>query len=127
LNINSKFETQNHDNSSFDNFNSESEEKNYTPIDSMIHNFLEVLKIMDYDNTIYYIAPGKHFHPLSLFKDKHLEEQNFPTLFYGHPRYFFESFSYQQIVQWELLHKSRDFSTNISNHFSKLLKFPSKK
>jgi hypothetical protein len=67
LNINSNFETQNHDNSSFNNSNSENEEKNYMPIDSMIHNFLEAPKIMDYENTIYYIAPRKHFHPLSLF------------------------------------------------------------
>jgi hypothetical protein len=71
LNINLNFETQNHDNSSFDNSNFESEENNYTPINSMIHIFLEFSKIMDYENTIYYIAPGKHFQPLSLFKDKH--------------------------------------------------------
>jgi hypothetical protein len=49
----------------------------------MIHNFLHAPKIMDYENTIYYIAPSPNFHPLGLFKDKHLEEQNFPTLFYG--------------------------------------------
>jgi hypothetical protein len=41
----------------------------------VVHNFLEGPKIMDYDNII--------FHPLDLFKDKHLEELNFPTLFYG--------------------------------------------
>jgi hypothetical protein len=31
----------------------------------------------------------------------------------------FEGFSYQQIAQWELFHKSKDFSTNISNLFFK--------
>jgi hypothetical protein len=67
LNINSNFETQNHDNSSFDNSNSENEKKHYKSIDSMIYVFLEAPKIMDYDNTIYYIAPCKHFHPVSLF------------------------------------------------------------
>jgi len=33
-------------------------------------------------------------------------------LFYDQPQQFLEGFSYQQIVQWELLHKSKDFSTN---------------
>jgi hypothetical protein len=51
--INSNFETQNHDNSSFDNFISKIEEKHCTPIDSMIRNFLEAPKVMDYENTIY--------------------------------------------------------------------------
>jgi hypothetical protein len=49
----------------------------------MIHNFLEAPKIMGYENTIYSITSSQHFHPLSLFKDKHLEKLNFPTLFYG--------------------------------------------
>jgi hypothetical protein len=49
----------------------------------MIHNFLEAPKIMDYDSIIYFIAANQHFHPLSLFKNKHLEKLNFPTLFYG--------------------------------------------
>jgi hypothetical protein len=34
---------------------------------------------------IYLIASNQAFHPLALFKDKHLEELNFPTLFCGHP------------------------------------------
>jgi len=38
-------------------------------------------------------------------------------LFYGQPRQFFEGFSYQKIVRWELLHKFGDFSTNILNLF----------
>lgn len=45
--------------------------KKNTPIDSMIDNFLEAPKIMDYENTIYDIAPRKHFHPLSLFQNKY--------------------------------------------------------
>jgi hypothetical protein len=40
---------------------------------------------MDYKNTIYFIAPNQNFHPLGLFKDKHLEKLNFPTLLYGQP------------------------------------------
>jgi hypothetical protein len=70
---------------------------------------------MDYKNIIYSIAPSQNFHLLSLFKDKHSKKLNIPTLFYGQPQQIFEGFSYQQIVQWELLHKYGDFSTNISN------------
>ncbi len=72
---------------------------------------------MDYENTIYSIVPSQNFHPLSFFKDKQSKELNFPTLFYGQPWQFFKTFSYQQIVQWELLHKFGDFSTNIFNLF----------
>jgi hypothetical protein len=52
---------------------------------------------------------------------------NFPTLFYMQPQQFSKGFSYQQIVQWELLYKSGVFPTNILNMFLKLLKFTSKK
>jgi len=64
----------------------------------MIHNFLNVPKLMNYENDIYFNAPNKKFHPLGLFKDKHLKELSFPTLFYGQFYQFFEIFSYQQIV-----------------------------
>jgi hypothetical protein len=40
----------------------------------MIHNFLDAPKIIDYENTIYSIAPSQKFHPLGLFKDKHSKE-----------------------------------------------------
>ncbi len=33
----------------------------------MIHNSLDVKKIMDYENIIYFIAPSQNFHPSSLF------------------------------------------------------------
>ncbi len=91
------------------------------PIDSMTHNFLHASKINDYENIIYSIAPSQDFHPLGLFRDNHLEELNFPTLFYGHPQSLTISkkLSYQQITQWELLHKSTYFSINISNLFLK--------
>jgi hypothetical protein len=56
------------------------------PIDSMIHNFLNVSKNNDYKKIIYFIAPCQDFHPLGLFRDNHLKELNFPTLFYGHPQ-----------------------------------------
>jgi len=46
----------------------------------------------------------QNFHPLCLFKDKHSKEQKISTLFYSQPQQIFEGFSYQQIIQWELLH-----------------------
>jgi len=49
---------------------------------------------MDYESTIYYIAPSQYFHPLGLFKSKHSKELNFSTLFYGQLQQFFEGFSY---------------------------------
>jgi hypothetical protein len=38
-------------------------------------------------------------------------------LFYEQLGPFYEGFSYQQIIQWELVHKIGDFSTNILNLF----------
>jgi hypothetical protein len=57
----------------------------YIPTNSMIYKFLNAPKIMDYENIIYFIAPSQKFHPLSLFKNKHSKELNFPTLFYMQP------------------------------------------
>jgi hypothetical protein len=51
----------------------------------MIHNFLDAPKIMDYENTIYSIAPSQNFQPLDLFKNEHSKKKKFPTLFYGQP------------------------------------------
>jgi hypothetical protein len=52
---------------SYDNSNFNNEELYCTPIDSMIHNFLEAPKIMDYENIMYIIAASQHFHLLGLF------------------------------------------------------------
>jgi hypothetical protein len=57
---------------SFDNVYSDSEKLHCTPIDLMIHNFLEAPKIMDYESIIYSITSSQHFHLLSLFLNKHL-------------------------------------------------------
>jgi hypothetical protein len=83
INLGSQIPTYN--NASSDNYDSNNEKKHCTPIDSMTHNFLNVLKIMDYENTIYFIAPSQDFHPLGLFKDKHSKELNFLALFYKQP------------------------------------------
>jgi hypothetical protein len=47
----------NYNNASF-NFNNEG---HYVQIDSMIHNFLDALKIMDYENIIYLLPQVKTF------------------------------------------------------------------
>jgi hypothetical protein len=69
----------------YNNASSNNEEIHHTPIGSMIHNFLDALKIMDYENIIYYIASNQNFRRLGLFKYKHLKELSFSTLFYGQP------------------------------------------
>ncbi len=87
LHINSKFQIPTYNNARFDNFNFDNEKMHYTPTNLMIHNFLNVPKIMDYEyTTTYFVAPIQNFHPLRLFKVKHLEELNFSTLFYGQPQ-----------------------------------------
>jgi hypothetical protein len=60
----------------------------------MIYKFLDILEIMNYDNTTYCITSNQKFYPLGLFKNKHSKEQNFRMLFYGQPPQFFEGFSY---------------------------------
>jgi hypothetical protein len=69
-----------------------------------------------------FYCPNKKIHLLGLLKNKHYEEINFPTLLYGQPQQFYEGFSYQQIIQWELLYKIGDFSTNILIFVSKVAK-----
>jgi hypothetical protein len=84
-----------YNNASFDNSNSNNEKIQYRPIDSIIHIFLDVSKIMDYENIMYFIAPSQNFHPLGLFKDNISKIKKFPTLFYWQPRQFSKGFSYQ--------------------------------
>jgi hypothetical protein len=91
--INSNFQIPTYNNARFDNFDFNNEKMHYTPTNLMIHKFLEVSKIMDYENTtIYFVAPNQNFHPLGLFKIKHLKELKFSTLFYGQFRQFFKVF-----------------------------------
>jgi hypothetical protein len=58
LHMNSKFQIIIYNNASSDNSDSDNEKKHCTPIDSMINNFLHAPKRMDYENTIYSIAPN---------------------------------------------------------------------
>jgi hypothetical protein len=84
LHMNSNFQMPTHNNASFVN-TFDNEKIDCTSTYSMIHKFLDTLKIMDYENTIYYITPNQNFHPLRLFKNKHSNELKFSTLFYGQP------------------------------------------
>ncbi len=61
--MNSKSQTSANNNASSNNFDFENEKIHCTPTDSMIHNLL----IMNYENTIYLIAPNQNFHLLNLF------------------------------------------------------------
>ncbi len=58
LHVNLKSQIPAYNNASSDNFDSDNEKIHCTPIDSMIHNFLDAPKIMDYENTIYFITPS---------------------------------------------------------------------
>jgi len=68
LHMNSKSQMFTYNNASFDNFDFDNEKIHCTSIDSMIHNFLDVPKIMDCENIIYFIAPSQNFHLFDLLK-----------------------------------------------------------
>ena len=91
--------------------------------ETIVHGFGQSHLIDDLDTSIIQIAPSEGFHPLGIFHDKFSEELNFPTLFYGYsqPTDVLDHFSYQNISQWELLHRSNDFSTHITNIFFKAI------
>ncbi len=92
LHMNSKSQILTYNNISFDNFDFDNEKIYCTPTNSMIHDFLNAPKIMDYENTIYSITPSQNFHPLFLFKDQHSKELKFSTIFYGQCRQIFQHF-----------------------------------
>ena len=100
------------DNSNEDNFEDECED---FPSETLVHNFLDLDKIYDFGSLIS-IAPYQEYFPLGIFKNKYSEELNYPILFYGHLRdERFKKLSYHEIANWEILHKSHDFDTNIQN------------
>jgi hypothetical protein len=99
----------------------DNESESEIPTETLIHGFTESQHIHDLQDKIIELAPVEGKHPLGIFKDKYAEEMNFPTLFYGNPHDddITKRFSYQKIVQWELLHASRDFSYHTTNLFFK--------
>jgi hypothetical protein len=88
-----------------------------------VHGFTDSQCIRDLQDKIVEIAPTEGQRPLGIFKDKFVEEMNFPTLFYGDPcaTDIIKRFSYHKIVQWELLHSSGDFPCHITNLFFKIM------
>ncbi len=59
--MNSESQNPTDNNASFDNSNFDNEKIHCTPIDSMINIFSNVPKIMNHENTMYFIAPNKNF------------------------------------------------------------------
>jgi hypothetical protein len=82
VHINSEYRIPSYNNASSNNFDFDNEKIHYTSTNSMINNFLNAPKIMDYENTMFSGSPNQKFHLLSLFKTKHSKELNFPTLIY---------------------------------------------
>jgi hypothetical protein len=79
--MNSKSQILTDYNASSNNYNFDNEKIHCTLTNLMIHNFLDALNIMDYENIIYSIALSQNFHPFNLFTDKHLETLNFQHCF----------------------------------------------
>jgi hypothetical protein len=98
-------------------FDTSDESENQRPVEILIHGFTDSKSIHDLQDKIVEIAPAEGQRPLGIFKDKFIEEINFPTLFYGDPRPsdITERFNYHKIVRWELLLSSGDFSCHITN------------
>jgi len=91
--MNSKSQILTYNNISFDNFDFDNEKIHCTPTKSMIHEFLNAQKIMDYENIIYYIAPSQNFCPLFLFKYQHSKELIFQHYFKGNVNKFLNIFN----------------------------------
>jgi hypothetical protein len=66
-------------------FDTSDESKNETPAETLVHGFTDSQCIRDLQDKIAKIAPAEGQRPLGIFKNKFVEEMNFPTLFYGDP------------------------------------------
>ena len=89
-----------------------------------MHGLIESQHIYDLKDKIIELAPAEGQRPLGIFKDKYAEEMNFPTLFYGNAcdDDMTNRFSYQKIVQLELLQASGDFQYHTTNFFFKTMR-----
>ena len=68
--------------------------------DTMVQNLLSSEQIYAYFKKTIVVAPRQDSKPLGLFYDEYSEEFNFPTLFFGQPRYKINiKFSYQKLAQ----------------------------
>lgn len=90
----------------------------------MVYGFIESCQIHDLQDRIFEVAPTEGHKPLGIFKDKFAEEMTSPTLLFGNKcdDDITKRISYQNIVQWELLHYSGDFSYHITNLFFKTMR-----
>ncbi len=76
------------------------------------------------DENVIIVALSQDHKALELFQDPNNEECNYPTLFFGILRKpsILAKFQYQDITQWELMHKEHRFPKHIPNLFFKAIK-----
>jgi hypothetical protein len=71
----------------------------------LVQSFLLLDQIMN-DENIIIVAPSQDYNPLGLFQDQNNEDCNYPTLFLECLENLqFWPIPYQDIAQWELMHK----------------------
>jgi hypothetical protein len=86
LHMNSKYQILTYNNASSDNSDFDNEKIHYTPTNSMIRNFLDAPKIMDYENIIYFITPNQNFHPLGFTLKLTFRRTKFSSIVLWQPR-----------------------------------------
>jgi hypothetical protein len=64
-------------------FDASDESENETPAETLVYGFTDSQCVHDLQDKIVEIAPVEGQRPLGIFKDRFVEEMNFPTLFYG--------------------------------------------
>jgi hypothetical protein len=91
---------------------------------TLVQNFLSPNQIINDENIIITMALGQDYKPLRLFQDQSNKECNYFTLFFGMSQKpsILAKFQYQDIVQWELMHKDHQFAKHIQNLFFKVIK-----
>ena len=96
-----------------------SDREHVNQTNTLIHGFIDARSIHNMNDKIIALVPSQELYPIRIFKDKHFEEMNFPTLFYGEPRssHTSEKLSYQRVAQWELLNSSHEFGLHTKNLF----------
>lgn len=63
----------------------ESDSDNVYTLETLIHGFTNSRSIQNMQEKIIEIAPAQESYPIGIFRDKHVEEMNFPTLFFAEP------------------------------------------
>ncbi len=106
------------DSNNFETFEEIMEKDN---INTLVENILNSKHKIDDNQDLITIALGEGFQPLGLFCDIHSKNNNFPTLFFGHPRPF--QCSYQKIAQAKLTNVHRKFAYHIINIFFIMINF----